>query len=113
MCTRPEGQRKLVPEELKSNPTTDALTKTQLDLAKYTGEVLNAQGIRRFILGFTLYGSTMRLWELWQMAGPLFLGWPASSNLDYSLIAEAIGDGAWIRDLVVKLQQREGVNLTA
>ncbi|KAJ9609296.1 hypothetical protein H2204_015571 [Knufia peltigerae] len=51
----------LVPGELKSNPTFDMATKTWLDLARYVREVLTAQDSRRFVLGFTLCGSIMRL----------------------------------------------------
>jgi hypothetical protein len=61
--------RILVPGELKSNPNADRHTSTWLDLARYAREVLTAQDARRFVLGFTLYGSTMRLWEFDRLGG--------------------------------------------
>jgi hypothetical protein len=61
--------RILVPGELKSNPSFDTVTKTWLDLARYVREVLVAQDTRRFVLGFTLCGSTMRLWEFDRVGG--------------------------------------------
>jgi len=61
--------RILVPEELKSNPNADRHISTWLDLARYAREVLTAQDARRFVLGFTLYGSTMRLWEFDRLGG--------------------------------------------
>jgi len=53
----------LVPGELKSNPSADTVSKAWLDLGRYAREVLAAQDSRRFVLGFTLCGSLMRLWE--------------------------------------------------
>ena len=53
----------LVPRELKSNPITDKGSKAWFDLGKYAREVFAAQDTRRFVLGFTLRGSIMRLWE--------------------------------------------------
>lgn len=53
----------LVPGELKSNPLADTASKTWLDLATYTREVLAAKDTRRFVLGFTICGSLMRIWE--------------------------------------------------
>lgn len=51
----------LVPGELKSNPSADTLSEARLDLARYAREVLAAQDTRRFVLGFTLCGSFMRV----------------------------------------------------
>ena len=53
----------LVPGELKSNPYEDNKAGTNSDLAVYAREVFTAQGRRRFVLGFTLCGSLMRIWE--------------------------------------------------
>ncbi len=52
----------LVTGELKSNRTEDGQTPVWLDLATYAREVFRAQD-RRFVLGFTLCGSMMRLWQ--------------------------------------------------
>ena len=51
----------LVTGELKSNPAEDGKEPALLDLARYVREVFRAQD-RRFVLGFTLCGSKMRLW---------------------------------------------------
>ncbi|KAI9856816.1 MAG: hypothetical protein M1813_008753 [Trichoglossum hirsutum] len=59
----------LVPGELKSNPNADKRTDTWLDLARYARHVLIAQDTRRFVLGFTLCGSIMRLWEFDRLGG--------------------------------------------
>lgn len=44
----------LIPGELKSNLSTDKVSKAWLDLGRYTREMLAAQDTRRFVLGFTL-----------------------------------------------------------
>lgn len=59
----------LVPGELKSNSAVDRHSKTWLDLGRYAREVLAAQDTRRFVLGFTLCGSIMRLWEFDRLGG--------------------------------------------
>ncbi|KAI9668712.1 MAG: hypothetical protein M1817_005196 [Caeruleum heppii] len=59
----------LVPGELKSNPGLDTLSRAWLDLGRYAREVLAAQDTRRFVLGFTLCGSVMRLWEFDRLGG--------------------------------------------
>ncbi|KAF1365192.1 hypothetical protein EJ07DRAFT_150724 [Lizonia empirigonia] len=59
----------LVPGELKSNPSADTASKAWLDLGRYAREVLAAQDSRRFVLGFTLCGSRMRLWEFDRLGG--------------------------------------------
>jgi hypothetical protein len=59
----------LVPGELKSNPAADTASKSWLDLGRYAREVLAAQDSRRFVLGFTLCGSLMRLWEFDRLGG--------------------------------------------
>ncbi len=68
-CVRYDWLRILVPGELKSNPNADRHTSTWLDLARYAREVLTAQDTRRFVTGFTLCGSTMRLWEFDRLGG--------------------------------------------
>ena len=52
----------LVTGELKSNPVQDGQAPGWLDLATYAREVFRSQD-RRFVLGFTLCGSIMRLWH--------------------------------------------------
>lgn len=59
----------LVPGELKSNPLADKASKAWLGLGQYAREVLAARDSRRFVLGFTLCGSFMRLWEFDQLGG--------------------------------------------
>lgn len=59
----------LVPGELKSNPLADKASKAWLDLGTYAREVLAAQDSRRFVLGFTLCGSLMRIWEFDRLGG--------------------------------------------
>lgn len=59
----------LVAGELKSNPAADIPSLAQIDLATYAREVLTAQDTRRFVLGFTLCGSLMRLWEFDRLGG--------------------------------------------
>ncbi|KAL2886390.1 hypothetical protein HOO65_060220 [Ceratocystis lukuohia] len=52
----------LVPGELKSNRSADKASESWLDLGRYAREVLAAQDTRRFVLGFTICGSLMRVW---------------------------------------------------
>ncbi|OAA65095.1 serine/threonine-protein kinase Sgk2 [Akanthomyces lecanii RCEF 1005] len=59
----------LVPGELKSNPKADTASAAWIDLARYAREVFAAQATRRFILGFTLCGSRMRVWEFDRLGG--------------------------------------------
>ncbi|EDU46210.1 conserved hypothetical protein [Pyrenophora tritici-repentis Pt-1C-BFP] len=59
----------LIPGELKSNPLADKASKAWLDLGRYAREVLAAQDSRRFVLGFTLCGSLMRLWIFGRLGG--------------------------------------------
>jgi len=59
----------LVPGELKSNPAADVASKAWLDLGRYAREVLAAQDNRRFVPGFTLCGSRMRLWNFDRLGG--------------------------------------------
>ncbi|KAI8966288.1 hypothetical protein F5Y11DRAFT_309959 [Daldinia sp. FL1419] len=59
----------LVPGELKSNPSADKASEAWLDLGRYAREVLAAQYTRRFVLGFTICGSLMRIWEFDRLGG--------------------------------------------
>ncbi|KAK5660714.1 hypothetical protein OQA88_12079 [Cercophora sp. LCS_1] len=59
----------LIPGELKSNPAADSLGKAWLDIGTYAREVLAAQDTRRFVLGFTICGSFMRIWEFDRLGG--------------------------------------------
>ncbi|KAJ6200008.1 hypothetical protein J3E72DRAFT_414557, partial [Bipolaris maydis] len=59
----------LIPGELKSNPSADKASKAWLDLGRYAREVFAAQDSRRFVLGFTLCGPVMRLWEFDRLGG--------------------------------------------
>ncbi|KID82008.1 serine/threonine-protein kinase Sgk2 [Metarhizium guizhouense ARSEF 977] len=59
----------LVVGELKSNSKADIASVAWIDLARYAREVLAAQDTRRFVLGFTLCGSLMRVWEFDRLGG--------------------------------------------
>ncbi|KAL8408699.1 hypothetical protein RB594_007231 [Gaeumannomyces avenae] len=59
----------IVPGELKSNPSADKASAAWLDLGRYAREVLAAQDTRRFVLGFTLCGSLMRIWAFDRLGG--------------------------------------------
>ncbi len=52
----------LVIGEHKSNPKEDQYIKTLIQLAGYAREVFGSQPDRRFVPGFTICGSLMRLW---------------------------------------------------
>ncbi|KAH7033922.1 hypothetical protein B0J12DRAFT_607968 [Macrophomina phaseolina] len=66
---RPRWSQILVVGELKSKPDLDRSSETWRDLARYAREVFTAQDARRFVLGFTLCGPTMRLWEFDRLGG--------------------------------------------
>ncbi|KAI1839802.1 hypothetical protein JX266_013989 [Neoarthrinium moseri] len=59
----------LVPGELKSNPAADIASKAWLDLGTYAREVLAARYTRRYVLGFTICGSLMRIWVYDRLGG--------------------------------------------
>jgi hypothetical protein len=59
----------LVIGEHKQNPNEDGSTKTLLQLAGYAREVFGSQPDRRFVPGFTICGSVMRLW-MFDRSGP-------------------------------------------
>lgn len=67
--SRCHWSRILIPGELKSNPSADKASKAWLDLGRYAREVFAAQGSRRFVLGFTLCGSLMRLRSFDRLGG--------------------------------------------
>ncbi|KAH9905220.1 hypothetical protein F4778DRAFT_769906 [Xylariomycetidae sp. FL2044] len=64
-----QWSRILVVGELKSNPSADKASEAWLDLGRYAREVLTAQDTRRFVLGFTICGSLMRIWEFDRLGG--------------------------------------------
>ncbi|KAE8397967.1 hypothetical protein BDV37DRAFT_276489 [Aspergillus pseudonomiae] len=53
----------LVIGELKRNPKMDTASSAWRDLGRYAREVFAAQDTRRYVLGFTLCGPILRLWE--------------------------------------------------
>jgi Fungal protein kinase len=59
----------LVAGELKSSPKENTHTDTYLDLARAVKEIFIAQPTRRFIHGFTICGSLMRLCEFDRLGG--------------------------------------------
>ncbi|KAH6725072.1 hypothetical protein BKA61DRAFT_42781 [Leptodontidium sp. MPI-SDFR-AT-0119] len=59
----------LVIGEHKQNPAEDRATKTLIQLAGYAREVFGSQPDRRFVPGFTICGSLMRLW-VFDRSGP-------------------------------------------
>lgn len=61
-ASTPNWTQIMVAGELKSNPIEDKQEQAWLDLARYAREVFRSQD-RRFVLGFTLCGSMMRLWQ--------------------------------------------------
>ncbi|KAI0544594.1 serine/threonine-protein kinase Sgk2 [Xylaria curta] len=61
--------RIFAPGELRSDPAADEDKSTWLDIGRYATKVLTAQDTRRFILGFTLCGSLMRVWEFDRLGG--------------------------------------------
>ncbi|KAH9204398.1 hypothetical protein DL95DRAFT_529276 [Leptodontidium sp. 2 PMI_412] len=59
----------LVIGEHKQNPDEDGSAKTLVQLAGYAREVFGSQPERRFVPGFTICGSMMRLW-IFDRSGP-------------------------------------------
>ncbi|KAI1908546.1 hypothetical protein LOZ65_006628 [Ophidiomyces ophidiicola] len=59
----------LVPGELKNDRHYDMPSGARLDLARYVREVFSAQDDRRFVLGFTLCGPLLRVWEFDRCGG--------------------------------------------
>ncbi|KAI1187031.1 hypothetical protein F5B17DRAFT_338209 [Nemania serpens] len=66
---RPDWSQILVPGELKSDPKADVDKSTWYDIGRYVREVLIAQDTRRFVLGFTLCGSRLRVWGFDRVGG--------------------------------------------
>ncbi|EER24607.1 hypothetical protein CPC735_059770 [Coccidioides posadasii C735 delta SOWgp] len=66
---RYEWSQILVPGELKNDRKYDIPSGARLDLARYAREVLSAQDDRRFVLGFTLCGPLLRVWEFDRCGG--------------------------------------------
>jgi hypothetical protein len=66
-----------------SSLAADRPSEARLGLGGYAREVLAAQDTRRFVLGFTLCRSLMRIWEFDR------LGWVASEQFDINK------DGLW------------------
>jgi hypothetical protein len=52
----------LVPGEIKKSPGADVLSIAWVDLARYAKKLFSTLWTRRYILGFTLCGSLMRVW---------------------------------------------------
>jgi len=59
----------LVPGELKSNPLADTASKAGLILGGTRERVSLLKDTRRFVLGFTICGSLMRIWEFDRLGG--------------------------------------------
>ena len=58
-----------MPGELKSNLNADRRTGTWLDLTRYARHVLTTQDTHLFVLGFTLCGFIIGLWEFGRLEG--------------------------------------------
>ncbi|KAI2785780.1 hypothetical protein POX_h09539 [Penicillium oxalicum] len=67
--TRCQWSQIIIPGQLKSNPAADTAAKAWLDLGRYAREVLAAQDTRRYVLGFTLCESVMRIWAFDRLGG--------------------------------------------
>ncbi|KAL2753391.1 hypothetical protein ACRALDRAFT_2139748 [Sodiomyces alcalophilus JCM 7366] len=59
----------LVPGELNSSPSADKPLGAWLDLGRHAREVFAAPDTRRFVLGFTICGSVMRVWAFDRVGG--------------------------------------------
>ncbi|KAF2174644.1 hypothetical protein K469DRAFT_648111 [Zopfia rhizophila CBS 207.26] len=86
----------LIPGELKSNPREDNYSSTWLDLLRYAREIFSAQNTRRFVLGFTLCGSTMRLWEFDRLG--VVGSTPFDVNKDGQMFVSAILGYLWMSE---------------
>ena len=64
-----DWSNELVIGEHKQNADENGSSKTLVQLAGYAREVFGSQPDRRFVLGYTICGSTMRLWIL-DRSGP-------------------------------------------
>ncbi|KAG6132527.1 hypothetical protein E4U38_003307 [Claviceps purpurea] len=61
--------RMLARGELRRDPMADEAQETRMALARNAQDMLTAQGTRRFVLGFTLCGSFMRVWLFDRLGG--------------------------------------------
>ncbi|KAF2193607.1 hypothetical protein K469DRAFT_239099 [Zopfia rhizophila CBS 207.26] len=86
----------LIPGELKSNPREDNYSSTWLDLLRYAREIFSAQDTRRFVLGFTLCGSVMRLWEFDRLG--VIGSTPFDVNKDGQMFVSAILGYLWMSE---------------
>ncbi|KAK5998909.1 hypothetical protein PT974_01293 [Cladobotryum mycophilum] len=59
----------LIAGELKKNVAGDTASNAWFDLARYMREIFAHQDNRRFVLGFTLCGPLMRVWEFDRLGG--------------------------------------------
>jgi len=66
----------LICGELKKNPNADTAPNAWRSLVRYVSQVFATQDNRRFVLGFTICGSLMRVWEFDRLGGI------ASANFD-------------------------------
>ena len=69
----------LIPIELKPLGH-DGLEKTWSDIMKFAREIFRHQDSRRFVLGLTLCGSTMRLWEFDRMGATTSVAFDIHQN---------------------------------
>jgi hypothetical protein len=86
----------LFPGELKSNPREDNHSSTWLDLVRYAREIFSAQDTRRFVLGFTLCGSTMRIWEFDRLG--VVGSTPFDINKDAHMFLSVVIGFLWMSD---------------
>ncbi|KAG6042678.1 hypothetical protein E4U39_005571 [Claviceps sp. Clav50 group G5] len=59
----------LVPAGLNCNPVADKTGEAWHDLAMCAGKILLAQATRRFVVGFTICGTLMRVWVFDRLGG--------------------------------------------
>lgn len=86
----------LVPGELRSNPDLDTASRTWLNLGRYVREMFAAQDSHHFIVGFTLCGSIMRLWEFDRAGGIASL--PFNINKDGQQFVSVVLGCLWMND---------------
>ncbi|KAG6099797.1 hypothetical protein E4U30_005993 [Claviceps sp. LM220 group G6] len=60
--TRHHWSQTLVPGDLQSDASADNISKAWLNIGRYARALMAAQYTRRFVLGFTLCDSLMRVW---------------------------------------------------
>lgn len=59
----------LILGQLRNNSDSDGNKRAWLDFGRYAKEVISAHDGRRFVLGFTLFGSMMRFWMFDRLGG--------------------------------------------